>query len=206
MIGWTAEKNTASGLRVQDAQVAPGDREDVLQGPADPPALLGRAVASATVVGNESVVMRRPFRRSRPRHRVGVRRSCGRPDRASVSASVLWPVRLRNTSSRLGSRSAMPVTGMEAPSRARSTSAPTAGPFSTVSSTMRWSTTGSLSESGVSSGSAAATASGVASVTETTEVPRSALSSAGVPWAMTRPWSTTTMSRPGGRPPRGTGW
>ena len=31
-------------------------------------------------------------------------------------------------------------------------------------------------------------------VTETTEVPRLAFSSAGVPSAMTRPWSTTTMS------------
>ena len=48
---------------------------------------------------------------------------------ALARSSVLWPVRLRNTSSRLGSRSARPAMGISAASSVRRTSAPALGPF-----------------------------------------------------------------------------
>ena len=77
------------------------------------------------------VVMRHPSRRSirllrpRPKPRFGlVGSSCS----SSSSMTVLWPVKFRNTSSRLGSRSAQPTIGISAASRVRSTSAPALGP------------------------------------------------------------------------------
>ncbi len=142
--------------------------------------------------------MRRPFRqrpwRRRPRHVADCRH--GAPHAPG-------PSRPRSCA-RSGSRTRRRGWARAGPGRprgsgrrraARSTSAPTAGPFSTVSSTTSWSTTGALSARGASSRTASATASTSPRVTAMTEVPRSALSSAGVPSAMTRPWSTTTMSR-----------
>ena len=85
--------------------------------------------------------------------------------------------------------------GTPAASSVRRTSAPTWGPFSTVSSTVVWSTMGSLSEMWATSVAARVAVSLSLNEMLTTDVPSLAFNAAGVPSAMTRPWSTTMMFR-----------
>ncbi len=155
MIGCNVEKKSASGRPGQREEVAPRDGGDVRHDPAQPVALTGLPDRAGAVM--VVVVMRHPSRRRRRSCAPGARPRFGF---AAVSSallfdlgSVLWPVRLRKTSSRLGSRSARPAIGdLRRVERAQHLGARPAGPSSTVSSTTRSSTTGAFSENGASSG------------------------------------------------------
>ena len=108
-MGCNVVKKSASRRPGERQEIAPGDRHDVGHGPRQAIALTRQAEAYRCGDGRRhaaSFPSATSLLRDRPRPRFGFAA-------VSVPSSivVLWPVRLRNTSSRLGSRRARPGDG-----------------------------------------------------------------------------------------------
>ena len=197
MMGWTVEKNSASGIRVTARML-----RLVRVGCPTQPAQVGeRACRVGGAPGRwgwrrrwSCVLSRRDGERLLELPAASSRRCVGvvsSSSSASSSASVRWPVSDRKTSSRLGSRRLNVWGAIPSASSVRRASMAAWGPLSTVTSARVPLTRAAWGPRASRRAPVRAASSTVGRPTSRTVAPRSAFMDSGVPSAMTRPWSMT---------------